>query len=268
MQSNRKGLPIKGGLIILLLISISAALAAPALRVTDREFSYLARCFLDNEDTTWMWDHSEPTIQYGEKEFGTLLGAGQHLRYSSLFGCINNYAVVNIASGGADVLEGLQSLSGIPAYQERQGGGYSEEVNYYNPALIDWIADNIPSPSLQIAENLSFQRAYDVMFRRNAHILALSYAELQKNGKFRNLVEQYKNAPGNDRVAMKYTLLADAPYNDTLSSDENDQYGYNFDSGHAATFWLRRGLDDTHANVFKLLKKVFSLYDSELLKRL
>lgn len=237
--------------------------------LNQRELSFLFRCALLKEDPEWMWARQDDNIQVGENILGEFLGGAQHIRYSGLPECIRNYA--SYASTEApDTFSGLSSLSGIPVYQDRQGEQrFREDINYYNPKLIVWIRNNlIPEPTTTFAPGTDFQKLYNISLKRNARILAFAYLEMKNQGKYKELLQQYRDASDEGRVDMKNYLLEDSELNDYYTTESYDQYGWNFDAGHAAAFWLRRGLDDTHEEVFRLIRAVFAKYDPEALKKL
>ena len=274
MNTNNSSSRFLGMIFLTALISTGVLLAEPALRwdykLTGRELSYFARCALMKEETSWMWADGQETIQIGENKLGTLLGGAQHIRYSYLPACIADYANMDYSVGNRDHYHGLAELSGLPIYQERQGSQqFSEEVNYYNPALIDWIRENmIPDPTTPLTLDASFQRLYDVAARRNARILAYTLYELRRSGDFAKYYEKYKNGDSVARIEMKHSILGDSPLQDAFSTEENDPYSYSFDPGHAATFWFRREMDGTSDEVLNLLKAVFQKYDAEALRQM
>ncbi|MCB1139600.1 MAG: hypothetical protein KDK23_12625 [Leptospiraceae bacterium] len=236
--------------------------------LNQRELAFLFRCALLKEDPEWMWATKDDNIQVGEKILGEFLGGAQHIRYSGLPECINTYASY-ASSEAPDIFSGLSSLSGIPVYQDKQGEQhFREDINYYNPKLIVWLRNLIPEPSITFAPGTDFQRLYDVSLKRNARILAFAYLEMKNKGKYKELLQQYRDASDEARVDMKHYLLEDSQLNDHYASETFDQYSWNFDAGHAAAFWLRRGLDDTHEEVFGLIQAVFAKYDKEALKKL
>ncbi len=267
-----------GRTVILLLVFVSASLAAlpsesALVKLNSREISYFFRCAFQKEDPTWMWTSDTDSIRIGGSEFSALLGGAQHIRYSALPTCITHYAQMDFSDGSGgnlDYFHGLSVLSGIPLYQERQEMQvYSNEINYFNPALIKWIQDNmIPDPNARFTADATFQKLYDIVARRNARILAYTLVELKRSGDFQKYYKEYLEMDGQSRVDMKYTILRDSPLHDSHSAEETDEYGYNFAPGHAATFWFRREMDGTADEVMALLKAVFARYDSEALGQL
>tara|TARA_B100001939_G_scaffold348199_3_gene373743 strand:- start:228 stop:1073 length:846 start_codon:yes stop_codon:yes gene_type:complete len=271
---NRKIALTSGTALILILATAVSLMASPAsadkVSLNHRELSFFLRCALQKEDPSWMWSNDGDTIRVGESEFGLLLGGAQHIRYSALPTCITEYARLNYAEEEKDYFDGLSMISGLPLFQDRQGGQtYSNEINYYNPELIRWIELNmIPDPVDNFTLDTTFQKLYDIVARRNARILAFTLIELQKSGDFQKSYESYRQLDGQGRVDMKYEILRDSPLQDEYSAEVTDQYGYNFAPGHAATFWFRREMDGTADEVLSLLKAVFEKYDQDVLNRL
>ena len=270
----KSGISLKGAVALTLIISAASLFAGPPnpwkSELTGREISYIFRCALLKEDPSWMWANDGETIRVGAHEFGHLLGAAQHIRYSALPTCITHYAILDYPSEERDYFHGLSALSGIPIFQERQGSQiYSNEINYYNPTLISWIKDNmIPDPNTPLTLEANFQKLYDIVAKRNARILAYTLVELKRSGDFKKHYEKYLELNGQGRVDMKHTILLDSPLQDVYSAEQNDPYGYNFGPGHAATFWFRREMDGTTEDVMELLKAVFQRYDQEALGQL
>lgn len=259
----------------ILLGSLSANLMAgpgesAGIRPEARELSFLVRCAFSAEDPRWMWDVSDENFMAGEKQFGLFLGGAQHIRYSPLMDCLSRFASIHGPGDTQDFYHGLAEFSGLPVYQAKQGSqSFRNDINYYNPELIVWMREKaIPDPGTPVLPGLNFQDLYNIAFQRNARILAFSYKELNDSNRYRELVEEYRTSDDRTRVDMKYTLLSDSKLQDSYASEANDEYGFNFDPGHAATFWLRRGLDETHLEVFELLKTVFAKYDPDALKKL
>lgn len=239
--------------------------------LNQREYRFLALCTLQSEQPDWLWTESDRSIRTGKHRFGTYLGGAQAIRWSSLPDCMYGYlGLADAKPEYRDRLAGLALLTGLPVYAKNQGSQeFSDEINYYNPAMITALRlFFIPSPAIMFSRDKNFQDLYDTMFKRNARILAQTYRELQTGNEFEKYLKDYKTRNGTGRIAFKYEVFQNVSYEDDLASDENDEYGYYFDAGHAAAFWMRRGLDETHDEVFSLLLAVFKKYDPEFFNKL
>ncbi len=237
-------------------------------RLAPRELSFLAACMMANVDTNWMFDQNVPDpLTYRGKAIGLFLGGAQTLRYDvHWFQCMGDLAGTNVRAplrsdlalpyGGYK--KALAELADLPLYQARQGSQeHSRDVNYYNPDIIRWAAQNlVPVPTDSVYGVVRYQDIYDRVLRRSARILAKTYVYLQKDGRLEKLTQEYAGKQSYDRLAMR-ERFAD------IHQDEytNDDYDLNFDGGHAATFWFRRRMGGTDDEVWALVSKAMLMYD-------
>ncbi len=258
----------------------------PGKAVSPREIAFITRCTLQNVDTQWIFDKTPPpgeALQFGRRQIGMFLGGAQGARYSLGFvKCIGELTGTNwrflsetgrkqLYFGG--LVESISDLSGLPIYSSKQGGQKaSSEVNYYNPALIRWARQNlIPGPREKIVGLVSYQEIYDKVFSRSARILYRTDRFLReknpenKGTRFETYLKIYSKGDYAVRTGIRTEF--DAVYKDRHLGPDVDPYNYNFSAGHAATFWLRRGMDDTVQEVRALLAAVLRQYDPAELKR-
>lgn len=227
--------------------------------LSPREAGFLMRCFLEKSDTRWMWDQSSAVLNYRGEARGQYLGGAQDLRWGPAFACLSELTGLPHQPG---VTQSIAALAGLPLYAPKQGAQiHSEEINYYNPELIDWTRENmLVAPDTMIAEGLELQQIYNVVFRRNARILAQTYVYLQQEDRMAAYLERYREANGMERREMRDEFEG-VSFQDAHGAPANDEWNYNFDPGHAATFWMRRGLDETRDEAWKLLQAVLETYD-------
>lgn len=254
---------------------------AKGLPVSARELAFLAQCTLSRVDTEWMFDKTPDEnrgLIFGRRKIGTFLGGAQSVRYDlPFFTCVGELAGTNwrylneatdergLPYGG--IASSIADLSGLPLFAPRQRGQkFSESVNYYNPEIIRWARENmIPDPKASVFGMVTYQEIYDEVFARSARILQTTDAYLQKedpaSGKtrFATYLKKYQQADYESRKSMRGEFAA--VYGDKYIGSRADPYEFYFSAGHAATFWMRRGMDGTDGEVRKLLAEVLRRYD-------
>jgi len=247
----------------LLIAGALAAQSGAGQPLSQREAGFLARCFLEKTNTHWMWNQAGPMINYRGKGLGEYLGGAQNLRWGPAFECLSQLTGSPHQPG---VKQSIAALAGMPLYAPRQGTQrHSEEINYYNPELIQWARENlIVAPDTVVADGLKLQEVYNIAFRRNARMLAQTYVCLEKENRFAEYLERYREAEIYERHAMRDEFES-VSFQDEFGSPEQDEWNYNFDPGHAATFWMRRGLDETHDETWELVSAVLQAYDPDFL---
>lgn len=288
---------IEWGIVATVTIAIAATVfpafaQGPAQRkgvgkaISAREIAFITRCTLQNVDTNWVFDKTPPpgeALQFGRRSIGMFLGGAQSARYSLGFiKCAGELTGTNwrfLAETGrkqlyyGGLVESISDLSGLPIYSPKQGGQKaSPEQNYYNPTLIRWARNNlIPEPREKIVGLVSYQEIYDKVFSRAARILHRTDRFLRekspenKGTRFDTYLKIYSAGDYGVRVGIRGEF--DAIYKDRHLGQAVDPYDYNFSAGHAATFWLRRGMDETAQEVRALLAAVLRQYDPAELKR-
>ncbi|MCR9141022.1 MAG: hypothetical protein NXI24_02035 [bacterium] len=252
------------------------------LSISKREMAYLAQCSLSRIDARWVFAEDGPGLVFGRRKIGVFLGGPNGARYDlPFFTCAGqlagtNWRYINEATderglpyGG--IASSIADLSGIPLYAPRQGNQrYSTKVNYYNPEIIRWARRNmIPPPKDTVFGVVSYQEIYDEIFARAFHVLHATDVYLREkeaeSGKDRFMVYlklyQAKDYAGRLQLRNEF----DAVYRDEYLSQEADPYNYYFSAGHAAGFWLRRGMDGTVDEVRALVREILQKYDPDLL---
>lgn len=174
-------------------------------------------------------------------------------------------------------LHALHVLSKLPIYAPEQGTQrHSYKVNYYNPQLFTWLEKNIPSPKNDIGKN-SFQHIYTIVLRRFVRITAYTYMYVRQKNLYRGLIKKYKAVhlvPGQTKsyryrnprsrrlrrsIQKRFERLIVDPI---LFNTSGRFLPYHYHAGHAALFWIRRGIDGTHKHVWSLLRSILRTYDS------
>lgn len=176
-------------------------------------------------------------------------------------------------------LKALSHLSGIPVYAPRQQTQRnSYKVNYYNPALIQWVTRNIPSPSAQVA-GVSMQKIYNTVFRRFVRISAYTYLYLQQKGRFSRYLKEYRRTHLGGTPRNRYTAgrnfrfklrgqLQRLVMDPILINNRGGFVRYYYNAGTASLFWMRRGIDQTHKEVWLLLRRTMRRYDRKFYSRI
>ena len=156
-------------------------------------------------------------------------------------------------------LEGIEKISGLPAKVEKE---ILVPFDWYNPELIQWGAENmIPEPDQSIAGYLA-QELYDNNYSRFFRLQTESYLWLQDHG--------YAMHQGQYLDAMKNVDFEGLTYLENRYRGELTQYvpSYGYDSSDwlpeiAIGFWLRRGIDGTHEELWEGLRKLLVTYDAD-----
>ncbi|MEQ9365191.1 MAG: hypothetical protein RIF32_13165 [Leptospirales bacterium] len=278
-----------GGLALIISVPLFAKpkLNPGGLSLSGREIAFLARCTLSRIDTKWIFAQSPddgPGLVFGRRKIGMFLGGAQAARYDlPFFVCAGelagtNWRYLNEATDERGVPYGgiatsMADLSGIPLFAPRQGDQrFSSTANHYNPAIIRWVRLNmIPDPRATVYDIVSYQEIYDEVFARAARILHTTDLYLRetdgaaKTNRFAVYLRIYAAADFDRRKRLRdeFTTV----YRDEHLGPEKDPYEYHFSAGHAAAFWLRRGMDGTADEVRKLLREVLRKYDPEALKK-
>jgi hypothetical protein len=202
----------------------------------------------------------------GQSRLGVYVGGFQTLRHDlGIAECIGR--ITRTHKRSFFDLKPLADLAGIPIYAPRQGSDHhSDKVNYYNPEFIKWATANlIPDPNAQIF-NITYQQVYNVVFARFIRITTQVYKYLQQEGRFALYLDRYKNADFRQRkqIRSEFRKLIEDEYIKNL-------YGlpdYHYHAGHAVTFWMRRGMDDTHLLVWQYIETLLAKYDPQFLAEL
>lgn len=140
--------------------------------------------------------------------------------------------------------------------------------NNYNPKLIDWAIDNlILKPTDKVGDKTA-QEVYDNVLKRYFRLMKLSYDELEKLGRVKEL-DAYKkkilkNAeqPSWDDDCLSY--LKERYAGNLVEYSQYAEYS-DFTPGLAIGFWMRRHMDGTAPNFKKGIDKVLELYDKDWL---
>ena len=158
-------------------------------------------------------------------------------------------------------LEGFEIVSGRQVTLEENK---EYDFNYYNPDFIAWGVENmVPDPENSIGGMLAreiYQNCYSRFFRLNTE----AYLWLEQNG-YEIHQGQYVDAMQNvDFEGLNYL---ERRYRGELDhyTDEHTRYWGDWTPELAIGFWLRRGLDGTHDELWEGLMKVLETYDAEWL---
>ena len=139
--------------------------------------------------------------------------------------------------------------------------GLTDDFLHYNPEFIAWgIEAMLPDPDEVTADGPTWQEVYNVVGKRFVHMLAESHQLLESRG-ISSEAASYKQgmeAGGFDAYAWASERRADLrPIDEMFSEGSN----ISFDADEAYTWWVRRSLDGTEAQIWKSLLKVIKAYE-------
>ena len=144
--------------------------------------------------------------------------------------------------------------------------GYDDYyIAQYNTSFIDWIAINlIPSKNFNIG-NYSVEGYYNEKFSRFFRKLISLYWMLEKKG-FEKEAKAYKDFYTDNEFGASW-YLTDLYSKEIVSEDINVANIKSFDiNAMLAGFWLRRYIHNTSDEIYTILEKIVSNFDSYWLK--
>ncbi len=154
----------------------------------------------------------------------------------------------------------IATLSGLPI-RSKPGGGFK----HINPDLIKWGHNNlIPDPNMELYGH-TCQKIYNTVFTRFFRLMTESYVHLQKEMNWQQEVDAYQLATMKEGNLNMIDYLNDR-YGRYLRKYEREYDGTNMTNGMAFGFWLRRGLDGTHDELYVGLEKLMMIYDKDWFK--
>jgi len=248
--------------------------------LTKNTVQQLLQCSLNYTPSRWYFS-SLRTVLVKQKSFGIYRAGWRSLMYAMRVPqCISRHkGNRRLARKGA---RAVSALAGLPLYGPQQGKQkHSRTINYYNPDLIQWLANNIPSNQTKIWA-VTPQALYKTMFQRLIRITAYTYLHLQRVG-YQRLVKQYGSVhvPATKatnsrarwaqrtrakrlrrRLQRRFQKLVMDPI---LRGPKGRFMAYYYHAGRAAMFWLRRGLGGSHKDVWQLVKAILKEYDPNFL---
>jgi hypothetical protein len=161
----------------------------------------------------------------------------------------------------------IWTISGVNMYVTNEDLPF----NAVNPAFLRWAETNlIPEPDQSFMNHTS-QEIYNNMFRRTMWMLAAAYEEVGSDEEYQAKANAYYEAMTSTADFYGPTYLYETygqNEGDTWFSkvyqefpQQENEYFY-FDESIAMGFWLRRKLDGTDKEVFRLLEKILEKYDN------
>lgn len=139
------------------------------------------------------------------------------------------------------------------------------DFGYYNPKFVKSVRKTFN----KLAKNDEFmkltQSIYDEELKGLARIYYLSYKYLENNPKIKeNVTKKYLKKIEKPTDEAGYLLQEEFR---TFAEQKSDNEGYDvYEAFTAPGFWIRRGIDETDDEFFKLLQSVFTAYDSNFMK--
>jgi len=163
----------------------------------------------------------------------------------------------------------LKTLTGEPVFVS---GPHKKEINYYsetefghyNPEFIKIVSKTFD----QLVKNENFmsisQEIYENDFKNISRIYYLAYKELKANKKHKKEVTtKYLELIETQSDSPSYYLQEEF----REFAETHEKAGYDVYEGFTAPgFWIRRGIDKTDKQFYKLLVKVLKNYDEDFLK--
>ncbi len=203
------------------------------------------------------------------------VGFGKYVNFRTMFEDYADVPLNRLAARKTDedrsefsINSAIWTISGVNMYVNNDDLPYFKSVN---PAFLRWAETNlIPEPD-QTFMNHSAQEIYNNMFRRTMWMLAAAYEEVGSDEQYQAKADAYREAMSNtgDFHGPSYLYenygkdLGDTWFNKVYQEfpTQENEYFY-FDESIAIGFWLRRRLDGTDKEVFRLLEKILSKYDN------
>jgi len=169
--------------------------------------------------------------------------------------------------------QAIRIIAGVNIYNPNGYEGSELPFGRLNPEFVIWIGNNLlfANDEPLLNETVSMQAIYNNTFRRTLWLLAASYEYLGENDNMDTETSLYWNAmeqPGFEGVNYLWDRFGERDFSTTSLNKylteyppASEQYYY-FNEEEAIGFWMRRHLDGTDKEVFKLLQKILESYDS------
>ena len=201
-------------------------------------------------------------VGIGGKNFAMFMGGISGIMdYGSLSECAGGFVGVKQKSYSDPTP--IEHLAGIPLYSERMDD--SQPFGFFNPELVKWgYTTMIPDPDSLIG-GAAAQIIYDKVFKRFARVMAESYLYLVDSGKYRDEMKAYwdlaKKPGGFKPYGYGGLDYLQSRFNSALPAYQVAWDGTKMTPQMAIGFWLRRGLDGTHEELWTGLTKALKQYD-------
>lgn len=189
-----------------------------------------------------------------------LYGCGNSPYGGGLVYCARKYT--NTQSNDFYDISAMENLASLkiclnspPIYDS----GNEKTFKHYNPDIIIWGHNNlIPAPNRKIFD-YTYQDIYNSTFIRFFRLMAETYVYLNKKGIYEIEQKNYLTEMSNKNFNAPDYL--NKRFSNVLNKYYLPNNGINFTVPLAIGFWLRRGIDKSHNELWIGLKKLFLLYD-------
>ena len=236
----------------------------PGRPLSAAELSTLYECWFA-QPYEFMFGAGTPrTVHVGGGEWGRFTaGVKGIIDYGSLAGCFGQMTGVGDRPFGDH--QAFADFSGIAVLAASESA--ERPFAFYDPAIVRWGHTYlVPEPDARLGNHTTLE-VYEVVFSRWFRLMAESYAALQ-----------HMDYPAEQRA---YLAMANEKTTDAIPWLEqrygNALPGHPYGGANDGTqwtvsmsfgFWLRRGIDGTHAELWIGLKKLLSRYDKAFLEQL
>jgi len=198
-------------------------------------------------------------IMINGRSYGTFMGGiGGILHYGSLSECMANLAGVKKKSYSDT--SPIACLADVSLYSDQMDE--SKPFGFFNPDIIKWGYTYMIPDRNDAFGGIATRQVYDIVFSRFFRMMAESYLYFIDKGTLRDEMTAYwekataKGPGGFDGI--DYLQLR---YQGALPQYYASWDGTSMTPQMALGFWLRRGLDGTHKELWKGLKKLLKSYD-------
>ncbi len=148
--------------------------------------------------------------------------------------------------------KGFEKISGLQILSQPADSSF---FPHYNSEFIGWVEQNlVPEPSDFLGRN-TFQKMYDVLFKKRVRDLFLAYVYLQgEESRRRSYTEQYRDAiiDGDEYGGLNFVY---GSFRDVSVEDE-------YIAEEIGTL-LRRSIDGSYSEVVALLFTILNEYDTQ-----
>ncbi len=202
------------------------------------------------------------SIGIGSKSFSMFMGGISGIMdYGSLSECAGDFVGVKQKSYSDPTP--IEHLAGIPLYGDRMDD--SQPFGFYNPELVTWgYTTMVPDPDSLIGGTAA-RIIYDKVFKRFARVMAESYLYLVDAGKYRDEMKAYWDLAHKPDGFKPYGYggldYLQSRFSGALPAYQVAWDGTQMTPQMAIGFWLRRGLDGTHEELWTGLTKALKQYD-------
>lgn len=220
------------------------------------EATQIYRCwFTDPYDYMFSYD-GEP-FEFNGRDFGTLMaGISGILFYGDLNGCIGD--IVGESPRSYKDLRPIERFAGVSATLPNS----SLPFDTVNPQIIFWArAQLLPAP-MQYIDGVPVQMAYDRVFQRFFHVMAVSLMELHQQYAIAVEAQAYLRDTSSGTQGIDWL---ESRYGSSMPAFGGSWDGTTMTTPMAAGFWLRRQLDGSIAPCWHGLRDVLERYDPQWL---